>query len=315
MASTPELEDWFVILQELSLPRSLSEFALATGQIASEFCAAKNAWYYSFEGNENLPGAPELASRCAQLCEAQLLTDDPGAGNSNLESPALAVPVRHFGTLVGVLVFSGLADTSQPTQALAHQLAKLLGVMQQAARVQGDMGNLLARTEEFVVRATDGHTGGHVARVAQISAELATILDLSAQVRQRLWSASQMHDIGEISLRHRPSEARNFHARAGSQFLKCCTTLAPLAQLVETHHEKYDGTGFPQGRRGDDLPIENWVLSMAEDLDEFWQGHTSMSYSEKLSLFFEERAGSHHPSVVGALSSLADSGRLGDILT
>ncbi len=228
----------------------------------------------------------------------------------------MAAPVRQLGALVGVLVLKELPDLEDSTRASVEQFTKIIGVVQQLASTRDDLRHLLSRTEEFAVKAVEGRQSGHVARVAQLCSDLGKHLDLSAQVRQSLWSAAQFHDIGEVSLRNRGSEtARKFHPKAGAQFLSCCSQLAHLAYLVESHHERYDGSGFPQGKKGNELPLESWVLALAEDLDEFWQGHSELSSGERLSIFFSQNARAHHPTVVDALSGLVDSGRLSEILS
>lgn len=316
-----ESDHWFVILEELSLARGVAEFSRGVGQIAREFCGAEEASYYLFDRESTsltLPGGvpadldpDSLASKCARFAQIQLL--DSGAK----DAPAMAAPVRQLGALVGVLVLSKLPDLDEETRAKVTQFTKIVGVVQQLASGRDDLSQLLARTEEFVVKAVEGRSnGGHVARVAQLCSDLGKYLDLSAQVRQSLWSAAQFHDIGEVSLRNRGSDtARKFHPKAGAHFLHCCSQLSHLAYLVESHHERYDGSGFPEGKKGNELPLESWVLALAEDLDEFWQAHTDLPPTERLSIFFSQNARIHHPTVVDALSGLVDSGRLSEILS
>jgi HD domain-containing protein len=313
-----ELDNWSVIMRELSLARSTGDFVRAVEQLAVEFTAFSEAAFAPFDQSQVELAIREdcglsedladLARECALHCELQTSQAKDG-------SHSMAIPVRHLGALTGVLVLNGAPcpQADQRTRQRISLFVDIVGVSQEHSKVKDDLRRLLANTEELAVKAVTSNRG-HVARVAQLCSELSIQLDLSAQVRQRLWSASQFHDVGEVLLRGQAAETvRKYHSKAGTQFLRCCSQLEPLASLVESHHERYDGSGFPQQKRGSDLRLENWVLALAEDIDEFWQEHSDMTFAERLALFFGKKAPLHHPAVVDGLSGLADTGRLKEI--
>ncbi|MBI3930351.1 MAG: hypothetical protein HY319_32745 [Armatimonadetes bacterium] len=67
---------------------------------------------------------------------------------------------------------------------------------------------------------------------------------------------------------------------------------------------------FPERLSGDSVPLEGWVLALAEHVDGFFTERRSLDFAQKLRLFFEEQSRLHHPTAVDALSGLADSGWL-----
>lgn len=308
-------------LQSLTLARTGSQFAQTLEELAQELSGGKAARYYVYdadthqlarEGDEAVPVSETThPGSCAMYRE--VVQDERPVPGVEANGAAISVPVRHYGTLVGVLTVVGPKDGD-----VLQELAEVAGVVQEHVNRGEELEGVLGRTQELVVQAVEAATPygqGHVGKVARLAAELATMLDLSAQSRSDVFQAAQYHDVGFLVMRNRSGfEARQSHPQVGASFLAATRSLRNLAPLVEAHHERYDGSGFPAGVSGDSVPIEAWVLSMAEDVAEFWHDSLKDGYREKVADFFEERAPAHHPDVVDALCGLVDSGRLQEIL-
>jgi len=123
-------------------------------------------------------------------------------------------------------------------------------------------------------------TGNHVKRVAEYSKILALKYGLSQYEAEQLKQASPMHDIGKVAIpdvilnkpaRYTPDEFEKMkeHAKLGHEMLKYSERpLLKLASIVAyEHHEKWDGTGYPQGTSGEDINIYGRITALADVFD------------------------------------------------
>lgn len=164
------------------------------------------------------------------------------------------------------------------------ELSDRAGVLQ--TLVDNATANLVAREEEIIWRLAraiefrDGATGGHVSRVAKISQLLAQEVGLSVERCRLVYLASPLHDIGKIGISdailskpgrltaHEMSEMRR-HVDYGKRILEQGSSdLIKVAELIAyCHHEKWDGTGYPRGIKGLEIPLEARVVAVADVLD------------------------------------------------
>mgnify|MGYP000008703979 CR=1 FL=1 len=298
--------------ERLSAARTTSQFQNETEKCATEVGQVSDAFYYFYSAEENAlkrqgevleMDQRSLPGKCA------LLREDVQ------EDESFCLPVRHFGQLVGVLM---VVTEGESLPKELHELLRLVGQIQEHVVAREESRIYTDRSRDLMVQAVEalGSSPDHVKRVAQLCTELAKLLDLSVQLKYDLFQAAQYHDVGMLALQGESrDEAYRAHPSAGAEFLRSCRNLRHLATFVETHHERYDGSGFPGGLSGESLPIDCWVMPLAEHLDEFWQRSLRDGYADKLSEFFESEAAHHHPEVVDALCGLADSGRLEEILS
>jgi hypothetical protein len=283
------------VVAELSLASSPAEFGRRLEQLATRLTGAGQPTFLAYQqhcdqlishdGSALAIAEDSLAGRCA-LYQENLATPDQG----------LALLVRSGGSLGGVLLLASPADGD-----LLEELVELAGSLysgavrrEEEARYQSASLDLMIRAAELLPQVGAGHVG----RVARLVYELAVQLDLASQDRQRLWQAAHYHDVGWLTLPD--SERAALHPQAGAAFLEACPGLRSLAPLVESHHERYDGSGFPHGRRADQLPLEAWLLALAEHAAE--RRH---ALGELL-----EGRGLHHPEALHVLGGLHKSGRL-----
>ena len=146
--------------------------------------------------------------------------------------------------------------------------------------------HLLAREEEIIWRLAraieyrDGDTGEHVSRVAQISQLIASAIGLSAERCRIIYLAAPLHDIGKIGIadailgkpgKLTPEEfgIMRSHVTIGARILENGSSeLIRTAELIaQSHHERWDGTGYPDRLSGNDIPIEARVVALADVFD------------------------------------------------
>lgn len=126
-----------------------------------------------------------------------------------------------------------------------------------------------------IVEERDAYTAGHQRRVAAISSAIAAEMGLSEELTHGLHLAAAIHDLGKISI---PSDilakparltANEFslikdHPAAGYKLLKGIAFPWPIAEMVFQHHERIDGSGYPNGLKGDELLLESKILAVAD---------------------------------------------------
>jgi len=125
------------------------------------------------------------------------------------------------------------------------------------------------------LEAKDPYTRGHSERVARLAYRLATALSLPETDARLVELASRLHDIGKIGVRESvlnkpgpltPEEFEHVkqHPSLGAQILEPIAEDPRLIEAVLHHHEKWDGTGYPHGLQGDEIPLLAQILKVAD---------------------------------------------------
>ncbi len=125
------------------------------------------------------------------------------------------------------------------------------------------------------IDAKDGFTRGHADRVSRIAGAIAREMQLSEKHIEEIELAGMLHDIGKIGVEDQilmkparldphEQELMRRHPIYGASILEPSESLRPLAPLVLHHHENYDGSGYPEGRRGEDIPLGSRIIIVAD---------------------------------------------------
>jgi HD-GYP domain-containing protein (c-di-GMP phosphodiesterase class II) len=128
------------------------------------------------------------------------------------------------------------------------------------------------------VEARDAYTGKHAERVAAYGLELTTRIDPDLAAEPEIEFGFLLHDVGKVAIPdgilHKPEplsdEERaliNRHPLIGSEILRGIPFLGNAGQIVRSHHERYDGTGYPDRLRGEDIPLAARIFAVADALD------------------------------------------------
>jgi putative nucleotidyltransferase with HDIG domain len=140
------------------------------------------------------------------------------------------------------------------------------------------------------LEAKDPYLRGHSARVADLSANIAAEVGLSEEEVDRVRMAGRLHDLGKIGTREAvvnkegPLTAEEFehvkqHVIIGAQILAPLVHLGDVVAMVKSHHERFDGTGYPDGLRGEEVPLGGRIIAAAEVYDALT---TARPYQEKM---------------------------------
>jgi len=126
--------------------------------------------------------------------------------------------------------------------------------------------------------AKDSYTAGHSRRVMQYSARIAWRMGLGEAEFEQLKKSALLHDLGKIGvpdaiLRKRDKlsdeefEVIRAHPRIGADILGAVESFRTLVPAVYHHHERFDGRGYPDGVKGEDIPVQARIIAVADSFD------------------------------------------------
>ena len=244
--------------------------------------AAHEAGVERYERDRSLESEQRLARGETVVSAANERGMPPG---SHYPPAALSadVPVQLHGALVGTLSLLRLAGTP----FAAAELALLEGMALQAAlaldgqRIASELETSFLATIDALVRALeaqDMYTSGHALSIADLARRVGRVLGLDAAALRDVEHAAVLHDIGKIGipselLRKRGplSSGEREHMRAhpeiGARILEPVERLRQLAPLVRFSHECWDGSGYPDGLPGEEIPLGARIISVCDAFD------------------------------------------------
>ncbi|KPM74688.1 MULTISPECIES: response regulator [Pseudoalteromonas] len=182
-----------------------------------------------------------------------------------------------------------------------------------------DLIQRLGRAAEY----KDTDTGEHIARMSRYSKVLALAYGMSEYEAEQLKQAAPMHDVGKIGipdsvllkpgrLNENEYEHMKQHALIGAKILENSTS--PLLQLAHKlaleHHEKWDGTGYPYGLKGEEISIEGRIVTIADVFDALTSKRPykkAWSVEEALDLLKDEAGKHFDPQLVDLFIGQIDS--------
>ena len=171
----------------------------------------------------------------------------------------------------------------------------------------------------LAVEHRDGITGGHSHRVAHYAGLLGRQLGLPEPDRRNLYYGSLLHDIGKIgipdSILHKPGRLTEAewavmrqHPEIGARLVERVEFLRPAVNIILTHHERYDGQGYPRGLRGECIPLGSRIFQIADTLDAIVSDRPyrlGQSLEAALDEIQRHSGSQFDPLVVEALQSIA----------
>jgi len=144
----------------------------------------------------------------------------------------------------------------------------------------------------LAVEAKETYTAGHSRRVAFYAQEIAERMGLEEDARKLIRNAGLLHDVGKIGVKDaillKPSaltpeelHIMRQHSSIGEAILKPLRSLSKVAEMVHCHHEHYDGSGYPRGLKGEQIPLGARILVVADSYDSMV---TDRPYRKRMSL-------------------------------
>ena len=200
--------------------------------------------------------------------------DDMGAKQPGF----LCVPIRR-PTLTGALVVAGRTRpfTDEEVSLLAS-LARQGAIALENTTIHESYQNFFTHASDMLVwllDAQDPHYGGHSRAVAALTDMVTRRLGLPHQERRTLHFAALLHDVGKLRLSPgllsadrslSPAEMAQVrqHPALGVEILRPISVWGPLAPIIHTHHERWDGKGYPRGLKQGEIPLGGRIVAVAE---------------------------------------------------
>ncbi|HAF96658.1 MAG: hypothetical protein A2X34_07190 [Elusimicrobia bacterium GWC2_51_8] len=239
----------------------------------------------------NIKPGEGIAGRAFQTGETIFVTD-PGQntqykdyiGKEEQKDPFIAIPLKVKDKPFGVLNL----HLSREKESFTDYDLKFLTLLAGEAAVTLENIKLYESIENFylemvqtlarVIDAKDAYTGDHAGRARQKARQLAETLSMPEQMVRYVEYAALLHDIGKIGIdgsilakpgRLTPEEYEEIkkHPAIGYQILAPIHFLGPVAQMVLYHQEWYNGMGYPEGLKGEEIPLGARIVAIIDAWD------------------------------------------------
>lgn len=193
---------------------------------------------------------------------------------------AIHVPMKIRGETIGVLSVQSYRDGAFDAedvailQSVGHLIASAFENAEHHAQ-QRELYLASVRALAAAVDARDPYTRSHSARVAALARIIATEMQLTPDEVRRVQLSALLHDIGKIgipdAILNKPAALTpeewvimKTHSALGGSILAAVEPLAELVPIVRAHHERYDGTGYPDGLAGTAVPLGAYIVQAAD---------------------------------------------------
>ncbi|MGN7611546.1 HD-GYP domain-containing protein [Magnetococcales bacterium HHB-1] len=243
--------------------------------------------------------------------------DDETFGFSLGAADYIAKPISPPTVLARIRTHLALYDQKRHLESLVQERTQaLLERTDELEETRVEVIRQLGRAAEF----RDNETGMHVIRMSLYSRMLAEKWGMDEEESKQLMHAAMMHDVGKIGIPDhillKPGRLtdREFaeirkHPAIGAKIIgEQKASLLKLARVISlTHHEKWDGSGYPKGLEGEDIPIEGRIVSIADVFDALTSERPykkAWPMVDALSLIYKESGKSFDPKLVPLFLSL-----------
>jgi len=219
---------------------------------------------------------------------------------------------RQFGWQYAVLVFPGI-------YLLDRSYRLYLSRLQEEKQHVSEVADLHLRTIKalaLAIDAKDATTHKHLYRVQAYSLQIAQELGIAEAEIEALKPASLLHDIGKLAVPEyiisKPGrltaaefQKMKIHPLVGAEILECVKFPYPVVPIVKAHHEKWDGSGYPFGLAGEQIPMGARILSVVDCFDALTTDRpyrTAMTTEQAMAFVVGESGRSYDPRVVEVLA-------------
>ena len=243
---------------------------------------------------------------------------------AQLASSSRLMSEGQYGTNVEVTGTAEIADLSENFNRMSESIRDAFENLKRAARENHELFINSIRALAAAIDAKDPYTRGHSERVARYASQVAREMELPAQEIRRVRLSALLHDVGKIGIDDRilrkPSalteeefEIMKSHPTKGAAIMEAIPELRDVIPGMKHHHERWEGGGYPDGLKGEDIPLQARIVSVADTFDAMT---TTRPYQRAMDIRFvfqrlRDLAGNRFdPTVVDALIRSYEKGEL-----
>ncbi len=275
------------------------------------------ASYCKDQGNpvENIDALKNKIIECVARDSMPILTKSSGGSDQTMGIP-LKIRDNLFGVLVLLIHNDATAFKEKDLYFMNFIAEKAAHIIENLALYENIFENLFATLYAFVetIEARDSYTKQHSIRVSRYAINIAKSMGCTPDDQDKLNVAGSLHDIGKIGipdnillkpgrLSEEEYEIIKKHPVIASNIIGHFGMWADERSIIRHHHERYDGGGYPDGYKGEDIPLLSRILSVADVYDALT---TNRSYRKKMPMkkalqIIQENSGTHFDSKIVAV--------------
>lgn len=240
----------------------------------------------------------------------------------------LVVPLKSINKISGYMMVDipqkslfTFSDSSINIMKSLSPLASTFIDYRRMEKKQHQFQESIVRSLIKLLELRDAYTSGHSGRVAFYSKKIAEEMNLVGKKADMIYWAGLLHDIGKVlidrSILNKPSklspeefEQIKLHPVIGSQVLSETAEYSPLSHIVLSHHESWNGKGYPGGLREEEIPLESRIISVADAFDAMTTDRPyrkALTHKEAVDEIKQGSGIQFDPVVVRAFINLCDS--------
>lgn len=239
----------------------------------------------------------------------------------------ICVPLKYQGNVLGhVIVFNKKTGEgfNHDDELLLEHVTTQVAVVAENSRLNRDAERVYVETIAALavaVEERDTYTRGHIQRVAENSVNIAKEMGLSEKEIQTLRDGAFLHDIGKIAIEDRillkkerltpeEMEIMKTHAAVGEKIIAPLSSFKDIREIVRHHQEWFDGTGYPDGAKGNEISLSARILTVADVYDSLTtdRPYRKGSSKEEAVQMISKESGTHFdPEVVKIFLKISKS--------
>lgn len=222
----------------------------------------------------------------------------------------ICVPLIIDGRNIGILEVvnkQGEDEFTEQDQKILFSLADHAALSIQRSKSYESSHSDFIQITEILVNSMDFHIPekkGHARRVARYSVKLAKALGLNEDEQKNIYFGAILHDIGLLKYNQDEYWGKKefkMHPTLGYDMIKPVSMWQPMAPMVFSHHERFDGNGYPRGLSGQDIPLGARIIAVAEVFDTLVSSRSykpQMTFSEAVAELKANSGTQFDPNVV-----------------
>ena len=247
-----------------------------------------------------------------------------------IRKSVICAPLTDKQKVIGTITVANPVDGSSFGQSdleLLTTIAAQASVAIRNARLYEAQETSYLNTVQALVsaiEASDAYTRGHSERVTRYSVALAKRMGIDGEPLKQLEQAAVLHDIGKIgidvALLHKKEkltpadiDVLKLHPSIGVRILEPIHFLDTVREIIEQHHERYDGKGYPKGLAGSEWRLEGKILSVCDTYDAMTSDRPyrkALSHKIAMQEILDHSGTQFDPDVAAAFISMCNEGRL-----
>jgi len=244
-------------------------------------------------------------------------------------SSLVMVPLSYEEKVLGVVnvLFRDSYNISDDDVSLLKAIADQAAVSVKNAELISGLQEMFNETIQALATAIDSrdhYTGGHSYMVTQYSMKIAARLGFDEENLKLMEISGMLHDIGKIGISddilNKPGKLTDdemniikAHPILGRTIIDSIVALRPTAEIIYHHHEHFDGSGYPDGLKGKDIPLMSRIITVADVFHALTSDRIyrkAMPMEKALSIMKEERGTTFDPELADIFLELVDQGEI-----